>query len=115
VFALLLFTACDNPKDQEKALLNDIIKIHDKVMSNDDALMKNKMKLDTLLTKGIDTAKVHSLKNQLDAADNTMEAWMKSFDPEQKGKSHSEIMTYLTAQKKQIVSVDSTMNAGIKQ
>jgi hypothetical protein len=113
VFTLLLFTACD--KDQEKTLLNDIIKIHDKVMGNDEALMKDKMTLDTLLSKGIDTAKTRSLKLQLDAADNTMETWMKNFDPEQKGKSHDEIMIYLTKQKAQIIVVDSTLSAGIKQ
>ena len=48
-FAVLTLNACTSPKDEEKKALDEIIKIHDKVMGFDEQLMKNKMKLDTIL------------------------------------------------------------------
>ena len=40
-----------------------------------------------------------------------MSDWMHKFNPEQTGKSHDEIMTYLDAQKKQITAIDSQMQS----
>ena len=42
-FIALILSACADEKKQEKDLLDDLLKVHDKVMGNDDALMKNKM------------------------------------------------------------------------
>jgi hypothetical protein len=39
-----------------------------------------------------------------------MENWMHNFDAENKGKSHEEIMTYLTESKKEINAIDSNFN-----
>src|SRR5476651_231571 len=98
---------CTDEKKQEKALLDSIIAMHDKVMSKDDQLMQNKMKLDTLLktklTGVADTAEVKKqlmgLNIQLTQAEDAMENWMQKFDPDQKGKSHQQKMDYLSAQK----------------
>jgi hypothetical protein len=116
---LALFGCSDNKK-QEKALLDSVIKIHDKVMGKDDQLMKNKMKLDTLLkTKlsGTDTvaemAQMMGLSVKLTNAEDAMEKWMEKFDPEQKGKSHQDIMSYLSDQKDQVSGIDSEMNDAI--
>ena len=44
-FAALTLSAC-NQQDKEKAQLDDIMKIHDKIMGKDEILIKNKMRLD---------------------------------------------------------------------
>jgi len=120
LISMALF-GCTDEKKQEKALLDSIIATHDKVMSKDDQLMKNKMQLDTLLkTKltGItDTAEekkqLMGLNIQLTQAEDAMENWMQKFDPDQKGKSHQQKMDYLSAQKTQVNGVDSAINAAI--
>jgi hypothetical protein len=114
----LALSACKDPKIEEKAVLDDVIKIHDSVMSKDEQLMHNKMKLDTLLTEAKiqdAKAKISQLRGQLNKADSAMSDWMQKFDPEQKGKSHEEIMNYLSAQKKQVLVIDSLVNSSVKQ
>ena len=112
-----VFSACNNSKEQEKDLLNDVLKVHDKVMNSDEKLMENKMQLDTLLKRPAkDTAEKANMKAislKLVAAEEAMETWMQKFQPDMTGKSHDEIMKYYSSQKKQIMSVDSQMNAAI--
>ncbi len=117
-FALFALSACNNGKDQEKALQDEVIKIHDKVMSADNQLMDNKMKIDTLLTTVTDTtqkAELTRLHTELITAETAMENWMQKFDPEQANKSSDEKVAYLTDQKKQIVTIDSLMNVAIEK
>ena len=115
-FAVFALSACNDGKDQEKALLDEVIKIHDKVMANNSRLMDNKMKIDTMLTTATDTAQkaqLAQLSANLIISDQAMETWMQRFNPEQGEKSHEEKVNYLTAQKKQIVTIDSLMNTAI--
>ena len=115
---VLALGACNNDKAREKALLDDVIKIHDTVMGKDEKLMKNKMKIDTLLTTIKDTLAQKPLKTlstNLVTAEEAMENWMQKFDPEQKGKTHEQIVAYLTGQKKQVTAIDSQINVAIKQ
>ncbi len=114
--AVLALSACNNGKDQEKALQDEVIKIHDKVMGADNQLMDNKMKIDTLLTTVTDTtqkAELTRLHTELTTAESAMENWMQGFDPEKGNNSHEEKVAYLTDQKKQIVTIDSMMNVAI--
>jgi succinate dehydrogenase flavin-adding protein (antitoxin of CptAB toxin-antitoxin module) len=111
-----LMLACTDTKKQEKDLLNQVIAVHDKVMANDEQLMKNKMLLDSLVKHNApninkDTAQVY-LK-LVDDADNAMSDWMHKFDAETKGKSHQEIMDYLEAQKKLISKIDTQINVAV--
>ena len=113
---IALLLGCTDTKKQEKDLLNQVIAVHDKVMANDEQLMKNKMLLDSLVKNNaanvnIDTAKVY-LK-QVDDADSVMSDWMHKFDAENKGKSHQEIMDYLEAQKKLISKIDTQINVAV--
>ena len=116
-FAAIAFAACNDSKNDEKTVLNDVIKIHDTVMAHSDQLMHDKMKLDTLLKTADDTAKtkISLLISKLNNADGQMEDFMQKFDPEQKGKSHDYMMNYLTAQKIRIKAVDSMINASVKE
>ncbi|WP_214070472.1 hypothetical protein [Mucilaginibacter sp. dw_454] len=116
-FAAIAFAACNDSKNDEKTVLNDVIKIHDTVMAHSDQLMHDKMKLDTLLKTADDTAKtkISLLISKLNNADGQMEDFMQKFDPEQKGKSHDYMMNYLTAQKIRIHAVDSMINSSVKE
>jgi hypothetical protein len=115
----LIVNACSDGKIQEKDLLDDILKVHDKVMGKDEALMKNKMKLDTLLTlKTKDTAEkvnIKAMDTKLLAAEEAMETWMHKFEPDVTGKSHEEIIKYYDSQKKEIMKVDSLINAAVTE
>ena len=117
VLAIFILYGCTDKKAQEKAVLDEVIKVHDKVMDADGQLMANKMKLDTLLKQsnlsGKDTAVM--MDKKLDAAENAMETWMHNFDPDHAGKSHAETMAYMNSQKKQITAIDSQLNAVITQ
>jgi hypothetical protein len=118
-FIGLSLSACSDGKKQEKDLLNNILKVHDKLMGNDDALMKNKMQLDSLLKlPAKDTAEKANMKAidmKLAAAEEAMENWMHNFEPDVTNKSHDEIIKYFNDQKKGIMSVDSQMNAAITE
>ena len=116
-----VLAACSDNKKQEKALMDSVMAVHNKVMGSDDQLMRNKMQIDTLLKQMLpgDTAAIKrqlmGLKVQLTTAEDAMSNWMQKFDPEMKGKSHEDIMNYLGAQKAQLtnisISIDSAINS----
>jgi hypothetical protein len=117
VSIMFILFGCSDKKAQKEVALDDVIKIHNKVMSADEHLMKNKMTLDTLITKDSSPAKdtAFLFRARLMAADSTMETWMHKFDPDYKGKTHDETLSYLNDQKKQVAAIDSQINAAIKQ
>ncbi len=110
-----LLAGCANNAKQESDLKNDIISLHEKMMNNDELLMKNKMKLDTLLKLKKDTLVLKSLVAKLNAADDAMDKWMSQFQPDMTGKSHDEVISYYNGQKKQVLSVDSQINIAINE
>ena len=120
-FSLALLTTvvlfgCGDNKKQEKLLLDSVIAVHDKVMASDEQLMKNKMILDSIIKNARATVNQDSAKAYLkivDDADNAMSDWMHKFDTENKGKSHEEIINYLTDQKKKIAVIDLQINKAV--
>jgi hypothetical protein len=116
--ALFIYSCTDNTKE-EKNLLNDILKVHDKVMAKDEVLMKNSALLDSLLKlPAKDTAEkvnIMAIKLKLTAADEAMEDWMGKFQPDMTGKSHDEVMKYYGDQKKSVMAVDSEATVAIKE
>ncbi len=114
LFAGFVLFGCNNDKKQETALLNDVIKTHDKLMADDDAIMKNKMALKSLAKSDAtikDSVAVYS--KTLDDADNAMMAWMNKFSPDFTGKTHEQVMAYLNSQKTQILKLDTQINDAI--
>ncbi|MBB6109424.1 hypothetical protein SAMN05421821_104163 [Mucilaginibacter lappiensis] len=119
--SLVILTAvalcgCGDNKKQEKLLLDSVIAIHDKVMGSDEQLMKNKMILDSIIKNAPAAVNQDSAKVYLkivDDADNAMSDWMHKFDAENRGKSHQEVIDYLTDQKKKIVVIDSQINKAV--
>lgn len=114
LFAGIVLFGCNDDKKQETTLLNDVIKTHDKLMADDDAIMKNKMELKSL-TKSDATIKdsVTVYSKTLDDADNAMMAWMNKFSPDFTGKTHQQIMAYLNSQKTQILKLDTQINKAV--
>ncbi|MBV8388174.1 MAG: hypothetical protein JO080_00085 [Mucilaginibacter sp.] len=119
LLASLMFTACSDKKKQEKELLNNVLKVHDRVMNKDEVLTKNKMVLDSLLKLPVkDSAEKTNMKAidlKLASAEEAMETWMHKFEPDITNKSHEEIVKYYSDQKKGIMTVDSLMNAAITE
>jgi GTPase involved in cell partitioning and DNA repair len=117
LLSLALF-ACNDDKKQEKALLNEVIKVHDKVMTDDGVVMKNKMKLDAIASLDKTPATKDSVavyKKLLSNADDTMMDWMNKFNADYTGKSHTEIMDYLNAQKQQVLKIQAQLDTAIAQ
>jgi hypothetical protein len=103
-----IFAACADKKAQQKAALDSVIKVHDKVMGEDEQLMKNKMLLDSLAKHNPalkDSAMIYTAK--ITMADSAMDTWMHQFDPEMTGKTDEQKSTYLSQQKKLIIGIDA--------
>lgn len=113
LMALLGFiiSSCNNNKAQEKALLDEVIKTHDKLMADDGAIMKNKEQLKPFAATDKDSVAAYT--KLLDNADDAMMNWMNKFNPDFTGKSHEQIMTYLNGQKTEILKLDSLINNAI--
>ena len=119
ILAALALYSCSDNTQAEKNLLNDILKVHDKVMGKDEVLMKNQSHLDSLLKSKLkDTAEkvnIKAIDMKVVAAQEAMENWMSKFQPDMTGKSHDEVMKYYSDQKKQVAAVDSQVNVAIKE
>lgn len=121
-FIAVSIFACKDDKATEKALLNEVIKAHDEVMGKEDYLMRNKMKIDTILSASPasgnytveDKATMSAVRSKLIGAEVAMSAWMQHFDAELKGKSHQEKIAYYSEQKKIVLKIDSQMKAAIE-
>ena len=97
--------------------MNDVMKVHEKVMEVDGQVIANRMKLDTLLKDNALAAKDTALmlNKKLTAAEDAMEDWMHKFDYEQKGKSDEEVISYMNGQKKLIMAIDSQLNVAVTE
>ncbi|HEY8931168.1 MAG TPA: hypothetical protein VIM55_18330 [Mucilaginibacter sp.] len=117
IFAGSLLFGCSNRKEEKKAIMTDVMKVHEKVMEVDGQVINNRMKLDTIIEKekkaATDSAVI--LNKKLSAAEDAMEDWMHKFDYEQKGKSDDEVITYMNDQKKKIMAIDSLLNNAVAE
>lgn len=115
--ASLLYSCTNNRKDEKKAIMEDVMKVHEKVMEVDGQVIANRMKLDTLINQNKIAAKdsAATLVKKMSAAEDAMEDWMHKFDYEQKGKADDEVITYMNAQKKLIMAIDSQLNVAVKE
>ncbi len=114
--ACLILFGCADKKAQEKALLDSVINVHDKLMNADEQLLKNKTTLDSVIKKELagpvkDSAE--SCLNKVIMADSAMDTWMHDFNPDLTNKPHADNMIYLAKQKKLIAKIDSQMTAAL--
>jgi hypothetical protein len=108
-----IFSACKDEKAEEKKTMDDVIKIHDKVMGKSELIVQYQATLDSLTkatTDSVMKVKAVNLKKELSTADAAMEDWMHKFNPDFTGKSHTDVMVYLQDQQVQIHRVDSLIN-----
>ncbi|MBU2267933.1 MAG: hypothetical protein KJ744_10885 [Bacteroidetes bacterium] len=93
----------------------------DKIMNNKSALSQIQNKLDSLKQRNItlDTATLNSeiisIKSKLDVSDDAMMKWMNNFNPDDTGKTPSEIVTYLSAQKIKIDAVKTLFTKSLSK
>ena len=115
IFIAFILFGCTDKKNKSKAALDSVKNIHDKVMGADEQVMKNKAQLDSLLKQETSSAKdtIKQLITKLDMADSAMDNWMHNFDPSHTGKTEDETTAYMESQKKQIIAIDSALNAAV--
>ncbi len=106
MFLILGMMSCQpntNPeKEQEKAVLNDIMAVHDKVMPQMGVLNQLRQKLHAEakeLTDATLKQTYTSAADSLEKADDAMMDWMGQFKGSFEGMTHEQIMTYLNEQK----------------
>jgi len=117
LFAASTLYSCTDRKGEKKVIMEDVMKVHEKVMEVEGQVIANRMKLDTLITQNKIAAKdsAEMLVKKMSAAEDAMEDWMHKFDYEQKGKSDDDVITYMNTQKKLIMAIDSQLNLAVKE
>jgi len=99
---LLALAACKTEPDAN-AVKKEVLNIHDKLMMDGEKVVKNRIKLDSILKSGKikfaeDSLKISNLINQLNKADERMMDWMHFFKDDFKGKNEQENMAYYKSQ-----------------
>jgi hypothetical protein len=108
---VLLFAACKT-EPNSKAIRQEVLNIHDKLMIDGEKVIKNRMKLDTLLLsdklKNSSESKqeVNALIEKLNKADENMMDWMHFFKDDFKGKTELEDLNYYKSQMVKIRAVE---------
>lgn len=126
IVATLIFTACQNNEDTQKALHDEVIAKHDTLMAKMDEVITNKNKLESILVKlsslkqqdiTLDTTllklEIDSSKTSLNLADDAMMSWMHNFNPDYSQKSHDEVIDYLNNEKHKIDSIKILFNSSL--
>ena len=95
---LLFFAACKTVPDAN-AVKKEVLNIHDKLMMDGEKVVKNRMKLDSLLKsdqiKSVDDSlRLAGLVAKLNTADEHMMDWMHFFKDDFKGKNAEEDLAY---------------------
>jgi len=112
-----------------KAVREEVIFEHDKLMEDESRMMNVKMKLDTLAATGIaklnveqpalDTTKtradVAQLTAKLNAATDQMSKWMESFQTDVQGKSNLEAVAYFENEKIKVHKLDSVYRSALDE
>ncbi|KIA96440.1 hypothetical protein OC25_01390 [Pedobacter kyungheensis] len=110
----ILFSSCKTEPNAE-AVRKEVLNIHDKLMVDGEKVVKNKMKLDTLLLsdklkKSPDSTaakqQVSDVIARLNAADEKMMDWMHFFKDDFKGKTEQEDLDYYKSQMIKIRDVE---------
>lgn len=124
---MLILSACKDNKKEEKALENQVMDLHEKVMAAGETAIQNKMKMDTLMLKrdsvktayprldtSVENKAMRNLSTEIVKADDKMSDWMHNYNPDFSGKPHQEIMDYLAQQKKIVSQINTEYNSVIQ-
>lgn len=119
----IVVVACNSAQNKEtdyKAVRDEVMKYHDVVMADHGLVINNQMKLDTLVKDlralklsfpEVDTLKekeaINAMIKELSAAEESMNDWMRNFEPDVTGKSNEVAVQYFKDEKAKIAAVDS--------
>ena len=115
LISALLFSCKTEP--DAKAIRQEVLNIHDKLMIDGEKVIKNKMKLDTLLVSDrvkrapdsvVQKQKINDLISRLNAADEKMMDWMHFFKDDFKGKTEQEDLSYYKSEMVKIRAVEDS-------
>ncbi|PWS33531.1 hypothetical protein DF947_02605 [Pedobacter paludis] len=109
---VFLFSACKTEPDAQ-AVKKEVLNIHDKLMMDGEKVVKNKMKLDSVLKSDKikltdDSLKVADLIARLNKADEGMMDWMHFFKEDFKGKNKQEDLEYYKSQMVKVRQVEDS-------
>lgn len=114
--ATALLFSCKTEPDA-KAIRQEVLNIHDKLMVDGEKVVKNKMKLDKILTSDqvklaqdslLQKQKINDLIIKLNAADEKMMDWMHFFKDDFKGKTDQEDLDYYKSEMVKIRAVEDS-------
>lgn len=105
-----LFSSCKTEPDSI-AVKKEVLNIHDKLMMDGEKVVKNKMKLESVLKSykvksAEDSLKIADLINRLNKADESMMDWMHFFKDDFKGKNEQEDLEYYKSQMVKVRQVE---------
>ncbi|MGM9476005.1 hypothetical protein ACS5PU_06230 [Pedobacter sp. GSP4] len=112
----IFLISCKTEPDSE-AVKKEVLNIHDKLMIDGEKVIKNKMKLDTILLSdqikqapdsALQKQKVSHLISDLNAADEKMMDWMHFFKDDFKGKTEQDKLNYYKAEMVKIRAVEDS-------
>jgi len=112
----VLFISCKTEPDA-KAVRQEVLNIHDKLMIDGEKVIKNKMKLDTILVSdriklsadsALQKQKIVDLITQLNAADEKMMDWMHFFKDDFNGRTEQENLDYYKSEMVKIRAVEDS-------
>lgn len=119
--ALAAFQACKQQPNY-KAIRQQVVNVHDTIMSEDGKLMADQSMLKSMITPAsltalkkaydIDTAaeklKATTLIHRLDSVSNAMSDWMNQFNPDVQGKNARQATDYFGMEKVKVSQLDSS-------
>ncbi|WP_412468945.1 hypothetical protein [Pedobacter sp. KLB.chiD] len=112
----VLFFSCKTDPDS-KAVRQEVLNIHDKLMIDGEKVIKNKMKLDSLLVSdqiklsadsAVKRQKISDMIIRLNAADEKMMDWMHFFKDDFRGKTEQEDLNYYKSEMVKIRAVEDS-------
>lgn len=122
------FAGCQQEPDY-KVIREEVIELHDQLMMDDEKVMRNKMRLDSLALSGLkelkgkepalDTGQLHQeieqLTTSMEAASDEMSTWMHEFEADIKGKTKPEAVAYFKGEKLKVNKLDSLYKKVLKE
>ncbi|KLT66882.1 hypothetical protein [Pedobacter sp. BMA] len=106
----LIHSGCNTDPDSN-AIKKEVLNIHDKLMMDGEKVVKNRIKLDSVLKSDqlnslSDAKRITLLITRLNAADENMMDWMHFFKDDFKGKSEQEALAYYKSEMLKIRAVE---------
>lgn len=128
LYIIVMFQACKQQPDY-KAIRQQVVSVHDSIMSEDGKLMADQSMLKSMITPVslaelkkdnniTDTAaekmRAMALIHRLDSISNAMSDWMSRFNPDVQGKNAQQATEYFSAEKIKVSRLDSSYKALLK-